>query len=122
MLSADPLNSVQAIDTLGGEMQTHKKKRIEIVVEAPIVGRVTDVLTAKGALGFTVAPAISGLGPDGPWSRDGLVGTAGQMLVVICIIGEERKDEMLEALFTILSRHMGFVSVSDCEVVRPQMF
>lgn len=103
-------------------MRTHPKKRIEIVVEAPLVPRVTALLTEQGALGFTVMPAISGLGPDGPWSRDGQVGTVGQMQMILCILSTDRTDALLDALFPMLSRQIGFVTISDCEVVRPERF
>lgn len=103
-------------------MELHRKKRLEILVEAPIVPRVTALLEAKGALGYTVLPALSGLGADGPWSRDGMVGPAGQMLMVLCILSEDKKDAVLEALFPLVKRHIGSLAVSDCEVVRPERF
>lgn len=103
-------------------MDLYRKKRFEILVEAPIVPRVTALLEAQGAQGYTVLPALSGLGADGPWSRDGLVGPAGQMLMILCIISEDKKDALLDALFPLVKRHIGSLAVSDCEVIRPERF
>lgn len=103
-------------------VETFAKKRIEILAETPVIPKVTALLKEKGALGFTVLPAVSGFGPHGEWSREGMVGVAGQMQMVLCIVSEEKKDALLDDLFQLLSRHIGFLAISDCEVVRSERF
>ena len=103
-------------------MQTFPKKRIEIMVEAPIMGRVLAKLDELGVGGYTVLPAIAGRGREGVWHRDGLVGRAGAVVLVVCILDESRMEEVLDALFKLVSRQIGIVTVSDVAVIRKDHF
>lgn len=103
-------------------MQTHRAKRVEIIIELPMEGRLTDALIAAGVTGFTVLPVLGGSGRSGRWSRDGQVSAAGGMAAVICIVRPETVDRLLEAAFQVLDRHIGVVSVSDCDVLRAERF
>lgn len=102
-------------------MQTHKAKRVEIVIEAPLETRLTDALVKAGVTGFTVLPVLGGSGRSGQWSREGQVGRSG-MVAVICLIRPERLDTLLDAAFGVVERHIGVVSVTDCEVLRAERF
>ena len=102
-------------------MQTHKAKRVEIIIEAPMEGRLTDALTKAGVTGFTVLPVLGGSGRSGRWTREGQVGRAG-MVAVICLIRPERLDALLDAAFAVVERHIGVVSVTDTEVLRAERF
>lgn len=103
-------------------MKTHPKKRIEIMVEAPLLERVLDLLDKQGVSGYTVLPAIAGRGKDGSWHRDGLVGRVGAVVQVFCILDESRVDQVLEPLFRLVSRQIGIVTISDVQVIRPEHF
>lgn len=103
-------------------MQTHPKKRIEIVVEAPVVGRLLTLLDDLAVTGYTVIPALAGRGREGSWRRDGLVGEAGRMVVIYCIVDAQRVDTVLDPVFKIVSRQIGIVTLSDVEVIRPGHF
>lgn len=103
-------------------MQTHPKKRIEIVVEAPVLGRLLSVLDDLEVTGYTVVPALAGRGRDGSWRREGLVGDAGRMVVVFCIVDAQRVDAVLDPVFKLVSRQIGIVSLSDVAVIRPDHF
>jgi nitrogen regulatory protein PII len=102
-------------------MQMHPAKRVEIVIEKPLEGRLTDALTDAGVTGYTVLPVRGGLGRSGPWTREGQVGRAG-MVMIICLIKPERLDALLEAAFAVVERHIGVVSVSDTLVLRAERF
>jgi nitrogen regulatory protein PII len=102
-------------------MQTHDAKRVEIIIEAPMEGRLTDALQAAGVTGFTVLPVLGGSGRSGQWSREGQVGRAG-MVAVICLIRPDRLDTLLEAAFAVVARHIGVVSVSDVQILRAERF
>lgn len=102
-------------------MQTHKAKRVEIVIEAPLQRRLTEALEKAGVTGYTILPVLGGSGRSGHWSRDGQVGRSG-MVAVICLIRPERLDPLLKAAFTVVERHIGVVSVTDCEVLRAERF
>lgn len=103
-------------------METHAKKRIEIILEAPALHRLTGVLEAAGVSGYTIVPALGGRGEQGSWSREGLVGGAGQMVVVVCITDASRVDHLLTELMRLLSRQIGIVSIGDVAVVRGSRF
>ncbi len=103
-------------------MQTHKAKRIEITIEAPMERRLTDALQAANITGYTLLPVLGGSGRSGVWSREGQVSRAGGMVQLICILRDEKLDQLLEAVLPVLDRHIGVVCVSDCEVLRAERF
>lgn len=105
-----------------GDLPTYAKKRIEIVVEAPILNRLLDLLDDLKVTGYTVIPALAGRGREGSWRRDGLVGGAGQMVVVICIMDAARVRDVLEPVYSLVSRQIGIVTVDDVQVIRPDHF
>ncbi|NBR91518.1 MAG: transcriptional regulator [Rhodobacteraceae bacterium] len=71
---------------------------------------------------WTVLPVLGGSGRSGEWSREGQVSRAGGMVQVVSIIRPERLDALLEAAFAVVERHIGVVSVTDCEVLRAERF
>ena len=44
------------------------------------------------------------------------------MVSVVCIIRPERLDGLLDAAFSMVDRHIGLVTVTDCEVLRAERF
>lgn len=102
-------------------MQMHTAKRVEIVIEKPLEGRLTSALDEAGVTGYTIVPVRGGSGRSGPWTREGQVGRAG-MVMVICLIRPERLDTLLEAAFAVVERHIGVVSVTDAQVLRAERF
>ncbi len=102
-------------------MQTHKAKRVEIIIEAPMERRLTEALLKAGVTGFTVLPVMGGSGRSGHWTREGQVGRSG-MVAVICLIRPERLDALLDAAFTVVDRHIGVVSITEAEVLRAERF
>ncbi|PJF08676.1 transcriptional regulator [Pseudorhodobacter sp. MZDSW-24AT] len=102
-------------------MQTHKAKRVEIIIEAPMQSRLTSALTRAGVTGFTILPVLGGSGRSGEWTREGQVGRGG-MVAVVCLIRPERLETLLDAAFAVVERHIGVVSVTDCEVLRAERF
>ena len=103
-------------------MQTHKAKRVEITIEAPMERRLTQALDAAGITGYTLLPVLGGSGRSGAWSREGQVSRAGGMVMLVCIVREERLDVLLQAAFNMLERHIGVVCVTDCDVLRAERF
>ena len=103
-------------------MQTHDAKRVEITIEAIMESRLTDALIKAGVTGFTVLPVLGGSGRSGPWTRAGQVSRASGMVQVVCIIKPERLDDLLKGAFAVVERHIGVVSVVDCQVLRAERF
>jgi nitrogen regulatory protein PII len=102
-------------------LRTHAAKRIEIMIEAPMQRRLEEALVRAGVTGYSILPVMGGNGRSGRWSRDGEVGRAG-LVAVVCVVRPERKDALLDAALAVLERHIGVVSVSDCEVLRAERF
>lgn len=103
-------------------MDTHDAKRVEIIIEAPMARRLTEVLTEAGVTGYTILPVLGGSGRSGRWTREGQVSSAGGMVAVLCLIAPERLDGLLDAAFAVVERHIGVVSVSDTQILRADRF
>lgn len=103
-------------------MEMKQAKRVEIIIEAPMETRLTDALDRAGVTGYTILPVLGGSGRSGRWSREGQVSRAGGMVAITCIIRPERLDDLLDAAFQVVERHIGVVSVTDCSVVRAERF
>jgi nitrogen regulatory protein PII len=103
-------------------MRTHQAKRVEITIEAIMQSRLTEALKKAGVTGFTILPVFGGSGRSGAWVRSGEIGRASGMVQVICIIRPERLDALLDAAFTVVEKHIGVVSIVDCEVLRAERF
>lgn len=103
-------------------MQTYKKKQIQIICERPILKRVQRSLEQLAVRGYTVIPALAGSGSEGGWDREGMVGDAGQMVMIVVILDQAELDRVLDGVFAIVSTQVGVIAVSDVEVVRPDRF
>ncbi|MEM9723959.1 MAG: DUF190 domain-containing protein [Pseudomonadota bacterium] len=103
-------------------METFAKKRLEIIVETPVAKQACAVLEHRGVRAYTVMQTLRGLGEEGPWSGEGVVGAAGQMALILAVTTENRLDGVLDDLRVLMRRHFGYVTVTDCEVMRSDRF
>jgi len=103
-------------------MKTYPKKRIEIIIEAPLSRRMTEQLDRAGVSGYSVLPLTGGKGLSGSWSADGQISQASEMVAIICITDADLADEVLAQVFSIVSRQLGIVSMADVVVLRPDHF
>ena len=103
-------------------MKLHDAKRVAIIIEAPVLHRLTDAMERAGVTGYTVLPVLAGSGRSGAWSADGMVGTAGGLVQVVCIIRPDGLDQLIEHAFPLVERHIGIITVTDCQVLRPERF
>ena len=103
-------------------MEMHAKKRIEIVVEAPLLSRLLALMDDNNVSGYTVLPALAGRGHHGSWSREGLATDAGRMVVVVAIVDADAVSNLLDAVYPLISRHIAIVTVSDVQVIRGERF
>ena len=44
------------------------------------------------------------------------------MVSVVCLIKPERLDGLLDAIFAVVKKHIGVVSVTDAQVLRAERF
>jgi len=103
-------------------MQLHRKKRLEVVIEAPMVDRLVALLDNAGVKGYTVTPALAGRGREGSWQREGQVTDTGQMFVIMSIIDPGRVDDVLANVYPLVARQIGILAVSDVDVIRKDHF
>ena len=59
-------------------MQTHKAKRVAVIIEAVMQSRLTEAMLQAEVTGFSVLPVLGGSGRSGSWSRDGQIGRGGR--------------------------------------------
>ena len=103
-------------------MQTHKAKRVAVIIEAVMQSRLTEAMLQAEVTGFSVLPVLGGSGRSGSWSRDGQIGRGSGMVQVICIVGQDKIDVLLNEVFPVVEKHIGVITVSDCEVLRAERF
>ena len=103
-------------------MQTHQAKRVAVIIEKPMQRRLTDAIEAADVTGYSVLPVIGGSGRSGVWTDEGSISRAGGMVQVTCVIRPDRLDALLESIFAVVERHIGVVTVMDCEVLRAERF
>jgi nitrogen regulatory protein PII len=103
-------------------METFPKKRIEIVIETPLVGRVTDCLNRMQVSGYSTVALSAGRGQGAAWSADGQVSTALQMTQIVCIADESFAEQVIQRIFEIVKSHAGFIAISDVVVLRQERF
>lgn len=103
-------------------MKTFLKKRLEITVETPLMSRMLRLLDDEGVTGYTVVNALAGKGTSGSWHRDGVIGRAGSIVLIYCILDESKVDTVLQSVYKLLAKQIGIVTVSDVQVVRPELF
>ncbi len=102
-------------------MDTARRKRIEIIVEAVRAEQVTDLLERLGAKGWTTLPVISGRGRRGLRHGGDLSGVLDNVLV-LCITSETVANALLAAHNELLGARTAIVSVTDCDVLRGERF
>jgi PII-like signaling protein len=102
-------------------MDVHPKKKIEVVVETPMVRRVLEIMKEHGGTGATVLPILRGQGTSGDWSDKDL-GSAMDMQMVMVITGPRRAVVISEAVYEALSDYRCMILISDVEVIRNENF
>lgn len=103
-------------------METYPKKLLSIIIEAPFLNRLLDLLDDLEVPGYTALPALAGRGGRGAWRRDSLSSDAGRMVQVLIVLDQEKVPPVLTAVRKVLDRQMGIVTISDVEVLRPDKF
>ncbi len=87
-------------------------KRLEIVIDAPHGGRVTELLARHGLGGWTLLRGATGAGERGLQRDDELTGVSGNHLI-LTTCPPERLQSLLEELRALLVQCGGMCLVSD---------
>lgn len=102
-------------------MQTHVRRKLEIIVEAPILRLVEEALADAGVHVFTVLEGAEGRGLSGRWN-DAHMATGLDQRLVIAVASREAIDRAAETVAHLFERYPGVMFFSDVEVVRPERF
>lgn len=99
---------------------THTRKRIDILVDAPLCEWLIEQAAAVDILHHSVLPVESGLGRTGPWRGDGFGTVAKRMFLALS--NEAKVQALLERLAPDIERYGLVIAVYDVEVVRGERF
>lgn len=100
----------------------HLKKRVDIIVEAPMMRAVIDKINRAGVPGYSVLPIIEGRGMDNSWNSQGQISDTTNMIAILCVVDEAQADDVVETVLSTIRDRIGFVTISDVYVVRPERF
>lgn len=100
----------------------HTRQRIELIIERMAYKRAGRIFEEAGMTGYTVLPALAGFGNNNKWSRDTDISASSDMVVMIAIGDGPRVEASLTSLENLLGQHIGVVSVTDVQVIRPNRF
>ncbi len=102
-------------------MDVHPKKKIEVMVETPMVKKVIGIMLDCGATGVSVLPVVRGAGHSGDWT-DKDPGGATDMQMVLVITGPRRAEQIRDKVFAALADYRMMILLSDVEVIRNEHF
>lgn len=100
----------------------HLKKRIDVIVEAPMMRAIIGTLDRAQVSGYSVLPVLEGRGMLNAWSSEGQVSDAASMLAVLCVVDASHADAVIDAIIAAIKDRIGFVMMSDVFVRRPERF
>ncbi len=103
-------------------MQTHRRKRLEIVVEKRRAAAVLELLDRDPEVtGWTMLPCLGGRGHTGTRLPEGATDALDTVMILV-VTSETVAQRTMAAVLELLAEHVGIVLASDVEVARPAHF
>ena len=102
-------------------IQTVSRKRIEILVDTPLVPRVVAQLKAVDISGWSVIHVDSGGGRAGAWQNDDITGASAKT-IVLAIASDTNTSGLIEAIAPLLDSYGMLLTIGDVQVVRGERF
>lgn len=99
---------------------TESRKRVDILVDAPLCDWLVQQAATAGIVHHSVLPVESGVGRGGPWRDDGF-GTVAKRLFV-ALTNKDKAQALLERIAPEIERYGLVVAVQDVAVVRGERF
>jgi len=100
---------------------TVQRRRIEVLVDQPLVRRIVDIARETGVKGYTLLPTLGGEGGHGRWSDD-LISGAQQKVLFLAVMSEAKAALLIERLTPILESHGLVLLSSAVDVVRAEKY
>lgn len=102
-------------------IETIRRRRIEVLVDAPLARRVVDHALAVGIAGYTLMPTLEGQGGSGHWTDDQLSG-AQSKLMFLSVTNAVKADAFVDRISPLLDSYGLVLLLSDVDVVRANKF
>jgi PII-like signaling protein len=102
-------------------IETVLRKRIEILVDTPLVPKIVAMVKAADISGWSVLHVDSGGGRDGQWQHDDVTGAAAKAIILV-IANDAKAEALVETLAPILTSHRLLLTIGDVRVVRGERF
>lgn len=100
---------------------TIHRRRIEVLVDEPLIPAITSLAARAGITHYTLFPAIGGYGRSGRWRDDQLSGATSKVML-LAISTVESADRFTELLAPMLGPQRLILLLSPVEVVRGARF
>lgn len=100
---------------------TVQRKRIEILVDTPLVPRIIRLVKQVDISGWSVIKIASGGGRDGRWDHDEVTGAAAKSIILM-IANEEKSAQLADAVAPLLESHGLLLTIGNVDVVRGEKF
>jgi nitrogen regulatory protein PII len=101
--------------------QMVSRRRIEVLVDVPLVRRVEAAAAAAGVTGYTLLPTLRGSGERGAWTDDQISGAEAKVMF-LTVASDEKADALIAALAPLLESHGLILMMSVVDVVRGGKF
>lgn len=101
--------------------QMAARRRIEVLVDAPLVRRVAAAAASVGVTRYTLLPTLGGAGERGAWSDDQVSG-ADAKVIFLTVTSEEKAAALIDALTPLLESYGLILMTSVVDVVRGGKF
>jgi hypothetical protein len=102
-------------------VDTVQRRKIEILVDAPLVRRVVAAAEAAGVSGYTLLPTLGGAGDGGRWSDDQVTGAEAKVMFVT-VTNSVKAAALIDALAPLLQSLSLILISGEVDVVRPEKF
>jgi len=99
----------------------HRRKKIEVVIEAPLTRAVIDWLGGQGVKGYSLIPRVSGGGHHGERQNDDVTRVFENVLI-IAVAPEAVARKVLEQFHSRFPNVTGIIYLSDVDVARSEHF
>jgi hypothetical protein len=102
-------------------VETVPRKRIEILVDTPLVPRLIKHARDVDISGWSLIHVDSGGGRDGVWQHDDVTAAAAKTIILM-IASAEKAQALTDALAPFLDSYRLLMTVGDVQVVRGDRF
>lgn len=102
-------------------IQTFKRKRIDILVDAPLCDWLIEQAGEAGIAHHSLLPVHSGLGRTGAWRDDDGYGAVPKRMFVV-VTNEQKMEALIERIAPDIERYGLVITIFDVEVIRGERF